>query len=47
MFDRKWYLEGPFEDPRKLGNLFKIDLLSADWRLDPPKMVSGRKFRKP
>ena len=35
---------GGFWDPPKSQNGSKIALLCIDWRLDPPKMVSGRGF---
>ena len=43
-FGRKWRPKGGFRDPPKSQNGSKIALLCIDWRLDPPKMVSGRGF---
>ena len=43
-FGRKWSPKGGFRDPPKSQNGLKIALLCIDWRLDPPKMVSGRGF---
>ena len=44
LFGRKLRSEGGFRDPPKSQNGSKIALLCIDWRLDPPKMVSGRGF---